>query len=87
MKATIVPRNMTRRPTRSISQPPPSAPTMAPACVPAEARPSSSGEGWYWAVRKTSRNEIAYRSQASMKIEAIIIQPILLPAGLWRSTR
>src|SRR5579859_2125247 len=83
MNMTIVPRNITRLPTRSINQPPHSEPTIAPAWVPADARPSSKAGGWYCAVRNTSKNEIEYRSQASMKIEAIIIQPMREPLGLY----
>ena len=45
MNMIIVDRNITRRPILSDSQPPTSAPTNAPPCVPAAARPSSKGSG------------------------------------------
>ena len=45
MNITMVARNMKRRPILSVSQPPISAPTTAPPCVPAPASPSRNGSG------------------------------------------
>ena len=58
MNMIIVARNITRRPILSDSQPPISAPTSAPPCVPAAASPSSSGSGWYCSRMNTSTKAI-----------------------------
>ena len=63
------------RPSRSATRPPSKAPTSAPPCTAAVARPSSTADGLYSVLMKIRRNEIAYRSHASMRIVAIIIQP------------
>ena len=58
MNMTIVARNMKRRPMRSVSQPPISAPITAPPWVPAPARPSNQGSGLYFSLMKISTKAI-----------------------------
>src|SRR6187397_2325889 len=75
MNRTMVRMKTRLRPSRSATRPPSRAPTSAPPCTAAVARPSSTAVGLYSVLMKIKRNEIAYRSQASMRIVAIIIQP------------
>ena len=89
MNKTIVRMNTRLRPSLSATQPPSNAPSKAPPCTAAVAKPSCPAVGLNSFLMKISTNAIAYRSQASIKIVEIIIQPPLVldtVPGLFKST-
>lgn len=59
MNITIVARNTLRRPSLSEIQPPATAPSSAPPCTAAEARPSIEELGWKSFLMKIRTKEIA----------------------------
>src|SRR5512133_4074276 len=89
MNKTIVRMKTRLRPSLSATQPPSNAPSKAPPCTAAVARPSCPAVGLNSFLMKIRTNAMAYRSQASIKIVEIIIQPpLVLDAvpGLFKST-